>query len=173
MVDPEQLDREARELFRQLTPASVAGRDQHDRAVTVAPAERLVEITRRARFIAVSDTLARAVVALLGRQGITAEIGHVQVDPAAEGDEQVMGLLVDLHGARAVVPVRPGSTRLRAYPETGDIDLAGSEPLLVLALSDNAVEQDGWVTADSIGTVLVEHLSASAQPAGKSLAETA
>jgi hypothetical protein len=157
-VDPDRLDREARELFLRLTPTPVVGHDKDGRTVTIAPGERLAEITRRARFIAVSDTLAQAVVALLGERGVRAEVGHVRVDPAAEGDEQVLGLLVQVDDAPAVVPVRPGARRLRAYPAVEGIDLAGHEPLFAVDLPADAVGPDGWVTAGAIGTALLERL---------------
>lgn len=159
-VDTDRLDREARELFGQLTPAPTVGQDKDGRTITITPSERLIEIVRRSRLIAVSDTLARSVAALLSQHGITAEVGHVQVDPAGEGDEQVLGLLVDLDGTRAVVPIRPGATRLRAYPETEAIDLTGSDPLLVIDLPDDTAESDGWVTATAIHTALARHLTA-------------
>ncbi|ONI89954.1 hypothetical protein ALI22I_13590 [Saccharothrix sp. ALI-22-I] len=157
-VEPDRLDQEAREAFRQLTPAPVTGRDENGRPGAITPGERLVEITRRSRIIAVSDTLARAVVALLAQRGVASEIGHVHVDPA-ESDEQVLGLLVVLDGKRAVVPIRPGARQLRAYPEAGAIDLTGNDPLLVIDLPADAIEQDGWLGAVAITTALTGHLA--------------
>lgn len=158
VVDPERLDREARELFLNLLPAPMTGQDKDGRTVTVTPSERLAEITRRARFIAVSDSLAQAVAALLAQRGVPAEIGHVQVDPAAEGDEQVLGLEVRAGDAHAVVPLRPGTRHLRAYPAVEHIDLTGHEPLLTLDLPADAAGPDGWVTATTIATALAELL---------------
>lgn len=158
-VDPDRLDREARDLFLNLTPAPTTGRDQNGRPVTIAPSERFTEITRRARFIVVSDTLAQAVVALLARQGVHAGIGHVHVDPAAEGDEQVLGLHVPFGEGEAVVPLRPATAHLRAYPTTDRIDLTGHDPLFTLDLPAADVGQDGWVPATTIATALTEHLA--------------
>ncbi|KOX11908.1 hypothetical protein ADK67_48130 [Saccharothrix sp. NRRL B-16348] len=152
------MDREARELFRQLTPEPTTARDRNDRPVTIAPSERMVDITRRSRLIVVSDTVAQAVVALLARRGIDSEIGHVHVDPA-ENDEQVLGLLVTLDGRPAVVPIRPAARQLRAYPAVDAIDLTGHEPLRVIDLPADAVEPDGWVGAATISTAVAEHLT--------------
>ncbi|TQM85486.1 hypothetical protein FHX81_7972 [Saccharothrix saharensis] len=162
VIDVDRLDREAHELFRQLTPGPSVGQDKEGRTVTIPPGERFVEITRRLRIIAVSDTLARAVTELLARGGHSAAIGHVQVDPAAEGDEQVLGLLIDFRGSRAVVPLRPGARQLRIYPEIDGIHLTGHEPLLTIELPAEAVEQDGWIKVDSIVAALAEHLSPAA-----------
>jgi hypothetical protein len=118
IVDPDRLNREAHELFLHLSPAPVACHDENGRVVTITPGQRIAEITRRARFIVASDTLAQAVAALLSRHGVQAEVGHVQVDPAAEGDEQVLGLRVLVDDAQAVVPIRPGTLHLRTYPES-------------------------------------------------------
>jgi hypothetical protein len=158
VVDPDRLDREARELFLNLSPAPMTGQDKDGRTVTVTPSERLAEITRRARMIAVSDTLAQAVVALLAQRGVRAGIGHVQVDPAAEGDEQVLGLEVGVGGTPAVVPLRPGTPHLRAYPAVDHIDLSGQEPLFTLDLPADAAGPDGWVTAGTIAAALAERL---------------
>lgn len=87
-IDVDRLEREARELFGQLTPGPSVSQDKDGRTITIPAGERTVEITRRARIIAVSDTLARAVVELLTRRGHVATIGHVQIDPAAEGNEE-------------------------------------------------------------------------------------
>ncbi|GAA3887535.1 hypothetical protein GCM10022243_60400 [Saccharothrix violaceirubra] len=152
-VDAERLDREARELFRQLTPAPVTGHDKDGRPLSIPPGERLAEIGRRARFIAVSDALARAVVVILGREGVPAAVGHVQVDPAASGDEQVLGLLLDVGGVASVVPLRPGDPLLRGYAAVdGVIDLVGRE----LAFSvDLVAEDDGWVGAEAVAAGLL------------------
>ncbi|GAA1315650.1 hypothetical protein [Saccharothrix xinjiangensis] len=158
-IDVDRLDREARELFRQLTPGPAVGQDKDGRTITIPVGERIVEITRRSRIIAVSDTLARAVVELLTRLGHVASIGHVQVDPAAEGNEEVLGLVIDFHDRRAVVPLRPGTRHLRIYPEIDGTDLTGHEPLLTFELPVDVVEEDGWVKADVIATALAEHLS--------------
>jgi hypothetical protein len=99
IVVPDRLGREAHELFLHLSPAPVTCHDGSGRAVTITPGQRIAEITGRARFIVVSDTLTQAVASLLGRHGVQAEVGHVQVDPAAEGDEQVLGLRVLVDGA--------------------------------------------------------------------------
>lgn len=159
VIDVDRLDREARELFRQLTPGPSVGQDKDGRTITIPPGERFVEITRRSRIIAVSDTLARAVVEVLARGGYSAAVGHVHVDPAAEGDEQVLGLLIGFGGGRAVVPLRPGARRLRIYPEIDEIHLADHEPLLTFELPAKAVEDDGWIKADSIAIALAEHLT--------------
>ncbi|MEU4446802.1 hypothetical protein AB0K14_26145 [Actinosynnema sp. NPDC050801] len=157
-VDPDRLDREAHETFLRLSPAPVIAHDENGRPVTVTHSQRLTEITRRARFIAVSDTLARAVAALLTRQGVQAEVGHVHVDPAAEGDEQVLGLHITIDNTHAVVPIRPGTPHLRAYPTTDHIDLTGHQPLLTIDLPPDAAGQDGWITADTITTALIERV---------------
>ncbi|MFI9006095.1 hypothetical protein ACIGNX_02520 [Actinosynnema sp. NPDC053489] len=159
VVDPDRLDREAHDLFLHLTPAPTTGQDKDGRPVTITPGERYAEIARRARFITVSDVLAQAVAALLARHGVTAEVEHVRVDPAADGDEQVLGLLVPVEGGRAVVPVRPASTRLRGYPVVDGIDLAGHQPLFAVDLPAGAAGADGWVGADAIGSALLPHLA--------------
>ncbi|MGW4113979.1 hypothetical protein ACWEFJ_24170 [Actinosynnema sp. NPDC004786] len=164
-VDPDRLDREAHELFLHLEPAPAVGQDKDGRTVTIPPGERFAGIARRARFIAVSDTLAQAVAALLARRDVPAEVGHVRVDPAADGDEQVLGLDVAVAGARAVVPIRPGTARLRAYPAVEGIDLAGHEPLLTIDLPADAIGRDGWITADAIATALAAALTTEPAPA--------
>lgn len=158
-IDVDRLDREARELFRKLTPGPSVGQDKDGRTITIPVGERIVEITRRSRIIAVSDTLARAVVELLIRRGHVATIGHVQIDPAAEGNEKVLGLVIDIGDSRGVVPLRPGTRHFRIYPEVDGIDLTGYEPLLTFELPVDAVEEDGWVKADVISAALAEHLS--------------
>ncbi|MEU6155352.1 hypothetical protein ABZ816_35760 [Actinosynnema sp. NPDC047251] len=152
------LDREAHETFLHLTPAPVIAYDENGQPATVTHSERLTEITRRARFIAVSDTLTRAVAALLVREGVRAEVGHVQVQPAAEGDEQVLGLHITINNAHAVVPIRPGTPQLRAYPAIDHIDLTGHQPLLTIDLPHEAIGQDGWIAAETITTALIERL---------------
>ncbi|MDU0291801.1 hypothetical protein [Saccharothrix longispora] len=155
-VDAQRLDREAHELFTQLGVLQTTGQDKDGRTITITPGERFAEINRRARLIAVSDTLARAVVALLAARGVPADVDHVRVDPAAEGDEQVMGVRVQVGGADAVVPLRPAATSLRAYPAVDDIDLTGHTPLAEVALPPAA---DGWVTAEAVTTALLHHLT--------------
>ncbi|MGM1057646.1 hypothetical protein [Saccharothrix sp. Mg75] len=169
-VDAQRLDREAHELFKQLGVVPTTGQDKDGRTITITPGERFTEINRRARLIAVSDTLAQAVAHLLTTRGVRAEVDQVRVDPAAEGDEQVMALRVTAAGADAVIPLRPATTRLRAYPPAPDIDLTGHTPLAEFDLAPGA---DGWVTADAIADALLPHLAGAAAPADTAPADAA
>ncbi|MFD7658991.1 hypothetical protein ACFV4N_33860, partial [Actinosynnema sp. NPDC059797] len=82
----------AREWFVRPAPTAVAVRDERGRSREVTASDRLREIERRARLIAVSDGLARAVAALLPDGA--ARAFQVRVDPRADGDEQVVALRV-------------------------------------------------------------------------------
>ncbi|PRY35320.1 hypothetical protein [Umezawaea tangerina] len=150
-VDPTRVEQDARTRWadRDVEPAPV--RDDDGRLVAVPPSERLSGISRAARIISVSDSLAEAVAALLRADGVEAVVDHVRVDPG-HGDHQVMALRGP---GGQVVPLQPGGTTVRVYPPSDDIQLTG-EPV---AAADVAAEPDGWVTAATIAAALREHLA--------------
>lgn len=148
----------AREWFARPAPAPVAVRDGQGRTREIPPGDRLREIGRRARLIAVSDGLARAVAALLPDRAV--RVHQVRVDPRADRDEQVMALRVTLvDGEEADVPVWPGVPRLHAYPAGDRVDIA-AEPLLVVEVPAAAREADGWVPAAAFADALRDHAAA-------------
>ncbi|MFC6094499.1 hypothetical protein [Saccharothrix lopnurensis] len=147
----------AREWFAGPAPTAVAVRDERGRSHEVAGSDRLREIERRARLIAVSAGLARAVAALVADRAV--RVHQVRVDPRAAGDEQVMALRVTLvGGAEADVPVWPGVPRLHAYPAGDRVEIAG-EPLVVVELPGAAREADGWVPAAAFAEALRDHVA--------------
>lgn len=150
---------EARAAYSSLDDAGVVPvTDEQGRESRLSPNDTVRAILRRSRLIGASDCLVRAVVVRLGERGVDAQVHQVRADPLAadplaadgRGLVQVMALRC---GGR-VVPVRPGATVLRVWPDFGEVELGG-RPLAEVRVEP---DPDGWVPAERIAEALEPHL---------------